>query len=113
MKSLKGEFVRKIGCLNLAVIQLNRALKIGDLIKIEEQTAQIQESLIDLIKMQRRLTRTEQQQCKPHFANAREDAISVLEIARRLLDDSLEAMMILIKTVQDSLTLTAPIGRQP
>jgi hypothetical protein len=102
MKSPRSEFVRKLGCLRLELQHLNQSLRSNDLTGMEDHSRSIQDLLTDLIKSQRRLTREEQLSLKPRFAALREEALLHLEVARRILDDSLEAMMVLVKTVQDS-----------
>jgi hypothetical protein len=102
MKSMRGEFVRKLGCLRLHLQHLNESLRTNDFSGIETQSKDIQDLLLDLIKYQRKLTRAEQISMRPRFASLREDSLHSLEIARRILDDSLEAMLVLVKTVQDS-----------
>jgi hypothetical protein len=102
MKSVRGEFVRKLGCLRLELQHLNESLRTNDFSGIELQSRAIQDLLVDLIRQQRRLTRVEQMSLKPRFAALREDALHSLEIARRILDDSLEAMLVLVKSVQDA-----------
>ena len=100
MKSVRGEFVRKLGCLRLEVQHLNQSLRTNDFTGIEDRSRAIQELLIDLVKYQRKLTRLEQLSMKPRFAVLRQEALQSLEIARHILDDSLEAMMVLVKSVQ-------------
>jgi len=100
MKSNRGEFVRKLGCLRLEVQHLNQSLRTNDFTGIEDRSREIQDLLIDLVKSQRKLSRSEQLSMKPRFASLREEAMQSLEIARRILDDSVEAMMVLIKSVQ-------------
>jgi hypothetical protein len=102
MKSARGDFVRKLGCLRLCLQHLDESLRTNNLSGIEDESRDIQELLVDLVKMQRKLTKTEQLSLRPRFASLRENAIYSLEVARRILDDSLEAMLVLIKAVQDA-----------
>lgn len=102
MHSKKAEFYRKLGCLRIMLQHLRESLRQNDFSGIESNSKNIQEMLLDLIKMQRLLTRPEQTSLRPRFQCLREEALHQLEIARRILDDSLEAMLILIKTVQDA-----------
>jgi hypothetical protein len=102
MKSVRGDFVRKLGCLRMQLQHLNEDLRTNNLVGIENESRLIQDTLVDLIKHQRKLTREEQLSMKPRFVSLREDALHSLEISRRILDDSLEAMMVLVKTVQDA-----------
>jgi hypothetical protein len=102
MKSVRGEFVRKMGCLRLELQHLNQSLRSNDFSGIESQSRAMQDLLIDLVKYQRKLSKTEQLSLKPRFAALREEALHSLEVARRILDDSLEAMMILLQSVQKS-----------
>lgn len=109
MKSMRGEFVRKLGCLRLELQHLDEGLRVNDLTDIENRSRTIQELLVDLLKQQRKLTRAEQVSLRPRFAALREDALHSLEVSRRILDDSLEAMLWLVKAVQD----TTSYGQNP
>ncbi|MFZ5434393.1 MAG: hypothetical protein ACOZB3_11560 [Calditrichota bacterium] len=102
MKSTRGDFLRKLGCLRLEVQHLNESLRTNDLSGMEEQSRTIQDLLIDLMKSQRKLSRLEQLSMRPRLTMLRQEALHSLEISRRILDDSLEAMMILVKCVQDA-----------
>ncbi len=102
MKAVRGEFVRRLGCLRLEVQHLKESLRTNNFTGIEDQSRVIQDLLVDLVKYQRKLTRLEQLSLKPRFASLREEALQTLEIARRILDDSLEAMLALVKMVQDT-----------
>ena len=102
MKSTRGDFLRKLGCLRLEVQHLNESLRTNDLTGMEDQSRVIQDLLIDLVKSQRKLTRAEQSGLRPRLATLRQDALHSLELSRRILDDSLEAMMVLVKCVQDA-----------
>ncbi|RPH95737.1 hypothetical protein EHM69_03380 [candidate division KSB1 bacterium] len=102
MKSVRGEFVRKLGCLRLELQHLEESLRTNNLSGIEDQSRSIQDLLLDLVKQQRKLTRAEQLSLRPRFASLREDALHSLEVARRILDDSLEAMLVLVKSVQET-----------
>jgi len=100
MKSVRGEFVRKLGCLRLEVQHLNESLRTNNFSGIEDRSRSIEDLLVDLVKYQRKLTKTEQVTMKPRFASLRDEALQSLEIARRILDDSLEAMMVLVRSMQ-------------
>lgn len=102
MKSQRGEFVRKMGCLRIELQHLNVALRTNKLTEIENCSRAIQNLLLDLVKQQKRLTRAEQLSLRPRWAALREDALHSLEISRRILDDSLEAMLWLVKAAQDA-----------
>ena len=102
MKSVRGEFVRKMGCLRLELQHLNQSLRSNDFSGIESQSRVMQDLLVDLVKYQRKLTKAEQLSLKPRFAQLREEALHSLEVARHILDDSLEAMTALLKCVQKS-----------
>jgi len=102
MKPMRGEFMRKLGCLRLELQNLSRSLRANDLSGIETGSRTVQDLLVDLVKQQRKLTRAEQTSLRPRFASLREDALHTLEMAQRILDDSLEAMLVLVKAVQDS-----------
>jgi len=109
VKSVRGEFMRKLGCLRLELQHLDEGLRTNNLTDIETRSRAIQDLLLDLVKQQRRLTRAEQATLRPRFAVLREDALHSLEVARRILDDSLEAMLWLMKAVQDA----SGYGRNP
>jgi hypothetical protein len=102
MKSIRGEFVRKLGCLRLSLQHLDAFLRTNNLTGIEQESRAIQDMLLDLVKCQRKLTRPEQLVMRPRFAALRQDALHSLELAQRILDDSLEAMLVLVKSVQDA-----------
>ncbi len=102
MKSFRGEFVRKLGCLRLSLQHLEAHLRTNNLGGVELESRAMQDMLIDLVKFQRKLTRPEQQLLRPRFAALRQDALHSLELAQRILDDSLEAMLVLVKSVQDA-----------
>ena len=102
MKSIRGEFMRKLGCLRLELQHLDEGLRTNNLTDIETRSQSIETILLDLVKQQRRLTRAEQATLRPRFAALRQDALHSLEVSRRILDDSLEAMLWLMKAVQDA-----------
>jgi hypothetical protein len=102
MKSVRGEFMRKLGCLRLQLQHLNENLRTNNLSGMEEQSKVIEDLLLDLVKSQRKLTKSEQVTMKPRFAKLREEALDSLEIAQRILDDSLEATMTLIRMAQEA-----------
>lgn len=110
MKSVRGEFVRKLGCLRLELKRMNQSLRVNDFTGIESGLREIQVLLIDLAKHQRKLMHSEQMLLRPRFAALRNEALCSWEMAQRTLDDSLEAMLCLIKTVQDRAGY--PVGRQ-
>jgi hypothetical protein len=94
--------MRKLGCLRIELQHLDDGMRTNNLSDIETRSRTIQDLLLDLVKQQRRLTRAEQAVLRPRFASLREDALHSLEVARRILDDSLEAMLWLMKAVQDT-----------
>ena len=102
MKSHRAEFVRRMGCLSIRLEHLNDALRRNDTSAIEREAAAVQDELSDLVRLQGRLSRDELASLRPRFAGFRERAMRSLEIAQRILDDSLAAMQALVKSVQDS-----------
>ena len=102
MNSNKNEFVRLIGCLRIHIRHLQTGLRKNDLTAMETESQQIQELLLDLLKKHRKLPKLEQQQLRRRFVTLRQEALKCLEIARRILDDSLRAMLELIKAVEES-----------
>jgi hypothetical protein len=102
MSSLRSDFVRKLGCLRLQLQHLETSLRTNDLSGMEDLSRAVQDLLLDLVKSQRKLTKEDQLSLKPRFHALREHAMQILEISRRILDDSLEAMLVLVKTVQDA-----------
>jgi hypothetical protein len=102
MNSNRNEFVRLIGCLRIHIKHLQLGLRKNDLTAMEAESLQIQELLLDLLKKQRKLTKMDQQLLRRRFVTLRQEALKCLEIARRILDDSLRAMLELIKAVEDS-----------
>ncbi|MBU0508167.1 hypothetical protein KKH27_04940 [bacterium] len=102
MKSARGDFVRKLGCLRLELKHLDESVRANDVTGMEQRSRAIQDLLIDLVKSQRKLTRGEQAELRPRLAELRQQALLSLEASRRILDDSLEAMMVLVKCAQDA-----------
>jgi hypothetical protein len=102
MKSVRGEFIRKLGCLRMHLQHLNENLRTNNLSGMEDHSKVIEDLLLDLVKSQRKLGKPEQLTMKPRFALLREEALDSLEIAQRILDDSLEATTLLLRTVQDA-----------
>ena len=102
MKSYRGDFVRKLGCLHLELRHLDESVRTNDVTGMEEHSRVIQDLLMDLVKSQRKLTRVEQMKLHPKLAELRQAALQSLEISRRILDDSLEAMMVLVKCAQEA-----------
>ncbi len=96
-----AEFVRHIGALRIMVRNLNLALRENKLDSVEELSHSMQELLLEMIRAQRKLPRDAQKSLKPHFAAVRKDALKALELSRKILDDSLEAVHELIKSVQE------------
>jgi hypothetical protein len=58
--------------------------------------------LLDLLRKQRTLPKKDQQALKRRFVNLRQEALRCLEISRKILDDSLRAMLELIKSVEET-----------
>lgn len=99
-----------MGCLRLELQHLDDGLRDNNLTEIENRSRAVQNLLMDLVKQQRKLTRAEQMTLRPRFAALREDALHSLEVARRILDDSLEAILWLMKAVQEQ--PGCPVGRR-
>jgi len=102
MTLARGEFVRKLGCLRLQLQHLDQSLQSNNLSEMETISRAVEDLLLDLVKNLRKLSREDHAALRPRFAALREDALHSLEVARRILDDSLEAMLVLVKTVQDA-----------
>jgi Holliday junction resolvasome RuvABC ATP-dependent DNA helicase subunit len=102
MNSNRNEFVRLIGCLRIHIRHLQNGLRKNDLSSIETESQQIQELLLDLLKKQRKLPKEDQQALKRRFVTLRQEALKCLEISRKILDDSLRAMLELIKSVEET-----------
>jgi len=102
MDSDRNEFVRLVGCLRIHIRHLQQGLKKNDLTAIENESQEVQQLLLDLLKKQRELPKTDRQSLRRRFVNLRQEALKCLEISRRILDDSLRAMLELIKTVEDA-----------
>ena len=100
MKPTRADFVRHLGTLRIHVQTLNRGLRDNDVDVLERESQIIQEILLDLIKNQRKLPREQQQAVRPHFTAVRKDALRCLELARKIMDDSLQAMLGLIKVCE-------------
>ncbi|MBI5058336.1 hypothetical protein HZB60_00985 [candidate division KSB1 bacterium] len=102
MKPTRADFVRNLGTLRIHVQYLNRGLRENDVDVMERESKVIQEVLLDLIKNQRKLPREQQQAVRPHFTAIRKDALRCLELARKIMDDSLQAMLGLIKACEEA-----------
>jgi hypothetical protein len=102
MPTLRGEFIRKLGCLNIHVQRLNHSLTANEYYRIEDESQVIQDLVIDLIKNQRRLSKQDQRTLRPRFSAFREEALRSLENSRHVLDESLEAALSLLRTVQEA-----------
>jgi hypothetical protein len=102
MTAARGEYMRKLGCLRLQLQHLDQSLRTNNLSEMETISRSVEDLLLDLVKGQRKLSREDHAALRPRFAALREDALHSLEVARRILDDSLEAMLLLVKTVQDA-----------
>lgn len=102
MNSNRNEFIRLIGCLRIHIRHLQQGLRKNDMNSIETESQQIQELLLDLLKKQRKLPKADQQALKRRFVSLRQEALKCLEISRKILDDSLRAMLELIKSVEET-----------
>ncbi len=96
------EFVRTLGVLRLSVQRLQIAMRENRLDEVEQEASNVQETLLGLIKTQRKLPRQSQSLLRPHFTAIRKEALKALELSRRILDDSLQAMLTLIKCVEEA-----------
>jgi len=102
MPTVRGEFIRKLGCLCIHVQRLNRSLQANDFCLIESESQVVQDLVLELIKSQRKLSKEDQRSLRARFAARREDALRSLEMARHLLDDSHEAAISLLRAVQEA-----------
>lgn len=98
----RSDFVRQLGVLRIHVQNLSRGLKSNDIDALEQESQAVQDILLDLIKSQRRLPRTEQVSVKPHFVTIRKEALKCLELARKILDDSLQATLELVRMLDEA-----------
>ena len=85
------EFVRDLGCLKIHIQRLELRLRKSDLSGMENESSEVETTLIKLLRSQRTLPRNEQQQMRRRFVALRQYALSVLEVSRRILDESLRA----------------------
>jgi hypothetical protein len=97
-----ADFVRTLGVLRIHVQNLNRGLRTNDIDAMERESQYVQEILLDLIKNQRRMPKEQQQAIKPYFADLRRDALKCLELARKVLDDSLQATLELVRILEEA-----------
>jgi hypothetical protein len=102
MTPSQNDFIRKLGCLRIELRHLNENLRTSNLGDIENETQAIEELLQSLTASHRKLNRREQLSLRPRYTEVRQEALFCLEVSRRVLDDSLEAMLMLVKTVQDN-----------
>jgi len=102
MSTARAEFIRKLGCLSIHVQRIERSLKLNDFCQIESESQAIQDLVLELIKGQRKLNRDDQRSLRTRFAALREEALHSLEMARHVLDDSYEAALNLVRTVQEA-----------
>lgn len=102
MSTVRGEFIRKLGCLCIHVQRLNRSLLENDYYQIETESQVTQDLVLELIKGQRKLSRQDQRSLRPRFAQRRQEALQSLEISRHVLDDSHEAALGLMRIVQEA-----------
>lgn len=110
MRCSGAEFVRKLGCVRIALGHLNQALIASDLTELENRSRQIQDGLIELVKLERRLTRPARATFKPRLAELRQEILAPLEQARKILDDSLTVMMTMVKAAQDAAGLSRQVS---
>jgi hypothetical protein len=96
------EFIRKLGCLRIEINHLKDNLRTNNLSNIESESQAIEELLLHLVTAHRKLTKQEQIRVRPRFVELRQEALHCLEASRNIMDDSLEAMLWLVKTVQDN-----------
>ncbi|MCL4304974.1 hypothetical protein KJZ99_03615 [bacterium] len=96
------EFVRDLGCLKIHIQHLETRLRKNDLSGIETEAGEVESTLIQLLRAQRALPRNEQQQMRGRFVTLRQDALRVLEISRRILDESLRATVELLDIIEAS-----------
>jgi hypothetical protein len=102
MNPVHNDFVRKLGRLRIHIQHLDDSLRTNNLNSIESESQEVQDLLLELMKQRRKLSSVEQQSLRPRFMELRHEALRCLEAARRILDDSLEAMLWLVKAVQDT-----------
>lgn len=101
-RSIRNEFIRRMGCVRISLRHLDDCLRTGRLDDIEEEVQSIEQALLELSQLQHKLPRPERLKMKPRFVELRRDALRSLEIARRILDDSLKAMLVLVKHSQEA-----------
>lgn len=101
MTTSRGEFIRKLGCLCIHIQRLNRSLQMNDYYAIESESQIVQDIVLELIKHQRKLAKPDQLQLRGRFTDLRCEALQSLELSRHVLDESAEAALELIRTVQE------------
>jgi hypothetical protein len=102
MTAQHNDFLRKLGSLRIHIQHLNDLLRTSNLSEIETESQAVEELLLTLTRDHRKLSRTEQSTLHPRFVALRQDALQCLEVSRRILDDSLEALLWLVNAVQDA-----------
>ena len=102
MITTRGEFIRKLGCLCIHTQRLNRSLQANDYCAMESESQVVQDIVLELIKHQRKLAKPDQSELRARFTELRRDALQGLELSRHVLDESSEAALELVKTVQET-----------
>ena len=100
--SAKAEFIQLIGCLHEHLIRLNKAIRANDLTGMEHESTIVQELMLKLLKRERRLSKNDKQALRRRHICMRQEALKLLEISRRVMDDALRAFLELIKAVEQT-----------
>ncbi|MCC6477539.1 hypothetical protein IT157_10840 [bacterium] len=106
-----NEFTRQLGCLRIHIQHLEQRLRKNDLTGIELEAGEVERTLIQLLRLQRTLPRHEQQTLRRKFVELRQQALRTLEISRRILDESMKAMIDLIDAVEEAAGLNTSGGK--
>lgn len=101
-RQLRADFVKNLGILRIHVQNLDRGLRTNNVDVMESESQVVQDVLLNLIKSQRKLSREQQLSLKPYFTTVRKDALRCLELARKILDDSLQATLELVRILEEA-----------
>lgn len=96
----KSFFIRRLGCLVIHTLRLEKLLTASDIEMLEREAQEVQDLVLELIKAQRKLSKIDQDAIRLRFTDQRRKALELLEQARHLLSEPADFVLQQLTEIQ-------------